>query len=227
MTMKKTTKDEIITKLLNHADVRNEKDDYMKGVILVLNYSKQEKISKQKLNKVWHYLNGFTDGTLKDSRYLNLDEEVLVEEIKEMEKQYKYYEFEDLEFRAYIMKIVRQTPTKGWIETFLTRHNLKAIAKTPLNRKRFENGNATAIKGWFLKTDPNDKKKKIPSWAIFNADETIVAWKDKFKVICSRGTKQAIVAIDKDTEHVTFMVTISVHTLFFILKLFQEYLTNF
>eukprot|EP01080_Neovahlkampfia_damariscottae_P012621 gene12621-6525_t len=62
-----------------------------------------------------------------------------------------------------------------WIETFLTRHNLKAIAKTPLNRKRFENGNTTAIKGWFLKTDPNDKKK-IPSWAIFNAEETMVAW---------------------------------------------------
>jgi hypothetical protein len=82
----------------NYSIVREQNTNMMKAVIVVVEYSVSEKISKTLISnffsvnqsklkqKVWHYLNGFHDGNKKKLRYLNTqEEEELVEEILQHE----------------------------------------------------------------------------------------------------------------------------------------------
>jgi hypothetical protein len=88
-----------LEKMKNYSQVREQSTNMMKAVIIVVQYSVPEKISKSLISKffsvnqsklkhkVWHYLNGFLDGNKKESRYLNCqEEEELVKVIKQKQE---------------------------------------------------------------------------------------------------------------------------------------------
>jgi len=97
---------------------------------------------------------------------------------------------------------------RDFIQTFLTNHGWKSRVPRKLERERIEGGNCTILEPWYQLVEEQIETKRYHPSLMGNMDETMLSCKDqRVKVIIPSERRSGIRRFDKESEHVTLIVT--------------------
>ena len=98
-------------------------------------------------------------------------------------------------------------PSRSWVNDFCLRNGLKLAHRTEIERSRLLAGCFSELRS-FLKSIEADLAE-VPDTLLFNADETMLSGKRRYKGVTDAGATIAIGFEIKEAEHLTAMITVS------------------
>lgn len=100
-----------------------------------------------------------------------------------------------------------EEPSRSWVNDFCCRTGLRVAPRTEIERTRLQASHIADLQSFITRIGP--ELQGVPPELLFNADETMLSGKRKYKGVVDVTEQVALAEVPKQAEHLTAMVTVS------------------